>query len=155
VTGVAAIPPGSRLLEIAQGIQDGRIRALVVLNEDIIPAGLGADLLGKLELLISVSRLPSAVTEAAHYLLPGATFAEKSGTFINRAGRIQRMNPAVASPGNARPEWRILAGLLAELGQPQEESLESIYRAMAQVLAPVWGVTWDAIGSQGVQLHVD
>ncbi|MEI6788877.1 MAG: molybdopterin-dependent oxidoreductase [bacterium] len=155
VTGVAAVPPGSRLLEIAQGIQEGRIRALVVLNEDITPAGIGADLLNKLECLISVSHLPNSVTEAAHYLLPGATFAEKSGTFVNRAGRIQRMNPTVESPGNARPEWRILAGLLAELGQPQEESLESIYRAMAQVLAPVWGVTWDAIGSQGVQLHVD
>jgi NADH-quinone oxidoreductase subunit G len=155
VTGVAAVPPGSRLLEIAQGIQDGRIRALVVMGEDITTAGIGAGLLGKLELLVSVSHLPDAVTEAAHYLLPGATFAEKSGTFVNRAGRIQRISPAVASPGNARPEWRILTGLLAELDRPQEESIESIYRAMAQVLAPVWGVAWDTIGSQGVQLHVD
>jgi NADH-quinone oxidoreductase subunit G len=155
VTGVAAVPPGSHLLEIVQGIQDGRIRALVVMGEDITVEGIGADLLNKLECLVSINSLPSAVTEVAHYLLPSATFAEKSGTFINRAGRIQRINPAVASPGNARPEWRILTGLLAELGQPQEESLESVYRTMAQVLAPVWGVTWEAIGSQGVQLHVD
>ncbi|MEI8352299.1 MAG: hypothetical protein WCG36_08305, partial [bacterium] len=63
--------------------------------------------------------------------------------------------PAVASPGNARPGWSVLSALLRELGQPAGDTVESIYFDMAQVLAAVWGVTWDAIGAQGVQLHVD
>jgi len=152
---VAAVPPGSRLQDIALGIREGRIRALVVMGEDITAAGIGVDLLGKLELLVALDMLPNAVTESAHFVLPGASFAEKTGTFINGMGRIQRINPAVASPGNARPESRILAGLLSDLGEPVGDTVEAIYRDMAHVLAPLWGVTWEAIGSQGVQLHVD
>ncbi len=155
MTGVAAVPPGSRLQDIALGIREGRIRALVVMGEDITAAGIGVDLLGKLELLVALDMLPNAVTESAHFVLPGASFAEKTGTFINGMGRIQRINPAVASPGNARPESRILAGLLSDLGEPVGDTVEAIYRDMAHVLAPLWGVTWEAIGSQGVQLHVD
>lgn len=155
MTGVAAVPPGSRLPDIAAGIQEGRIRALVVMGEDVTTAGISVDLLRKLDLLVAMDTLPGAVTEVAHYVLPGASFAEKTGTFINHSGRIQRISAAVASPGNARPEWRILSGLLAVLGRPSQESVEAVYRDMAQVLAPAWGVTWEAIGSQGVQLHVD
>src|ERR1700675_1400747 len=48
------------------------------------------ELLKKLELLIVIDTLPSKTTELAHYVLPGATFAEKRGTFINAKMRSRR-----------------------------------------------------------------
>jgi NADH-quinone oxidoreductase subunit G len=155
LTGVAATPPGSRLAGIAQGIRDGRVRALVVMGEDLAGDGIGIDLLGKLELLVAIDLLPNAVTGAAHYVLPASSFAEKSGTFINAAGRIQRLNPAVPSPGSARPGSVILADLLCGLGEPVAAAAESIYRAMAEEMAPLRGVSWESIGTQGVTIHVD
>ena len=154
VTEVSAVPPGSRLADLAQGIREGRIRALLVMGEDVVVAGISSDLLARLELLVVLDVKASATTEAAHYVLPGATFAEKSGTFINGAGRIQRVTQAVASPGSARPELATLSALLAALGKPEAEGAEAVYTEMAHVLAPLWGVTWEAIGLQGVQLHV-
>lgn len=155
LTGVAATPPGSRLAGIAEGIRDGRIRALVVMAENVTRAGISGALLNKLELLVAIDLQPNAVTGAAHFILPSASFAEKSGTFINGAGRIQRINPAVPSPGNARPESAILADLLCGLGEPVAATAESIYRMMAEELSPLRGVNWESIGSQGVTIHVE
>lgn len=123
LTGVAGVPPGSRLKEIEAGIRAGRIRALLVAGEDVTTAGIGQDLLAGLDLLVAMDIRPGAVTELAHFVLPLSTFAEKAGTFINRAGRIQRLNPAVASPGQARPGWSVLSALLRELGQPAGENV--------------------------------
>jgi predicted molibdopterin-dependent oxidoreductase YjgC len=44
-------------------------------------------------------------------LLPGASFAEKSGTFTNTDRRIQLIRPAVPCPGQARPDWQSIAQL--------------------------------------------
>ena len=43
--------------------------------------------------------------------LPGATWAEKSGIFVNRQGRLQEFRQAIARLGNAREDWRVLADL--------------------------------------------
>jgi predicted molibdopterin-dependent oxidoreductase YjgC len=47
----------------------------------------------------------------ADVVLPAASFAEKSGTFTNTERRVQLIRPAVESPGEARPDWQIIAGL--------------------------------------------
>src|SRR6266487_443359 len=50
--GIAASPMGSNLPKIADGIQSGAIKTLVVFGEDVTKHSLGAELLGKLETLI-------------------------------------------------------------------------------------------------------
>ena len=153
LAGIAAEPPGSRIQAMARGIGDGTIRALVVLGEDVTQAGLGPDLLAKLEFLAVIDMLPHGTTELAHVVLPGASFAEKSGTFVNAGGRIQRINAAVSSPGMACPEWQTLAALLVLCGQPGFASVEEVFGRMAGELAPLAGLTLEAIGSEGVLLH--
>ena len=150
LTGVAANPPGSQLARIASGIASGEIKALLVLGEDVTAAGIGADLLAKLELLVAIDILPGATTQAAHVVLPGASFAEKSGTFINATGRLQRINPAVASPGEARPEWEILRDLLAA----DHSSGEAVFAAMAAEIPALKGLPMDGLGHQGVEIKV-
>jgi NADH-quinone oxidoreductase subunit G len=41
-------------------------------------------------------------------VLPGATYAEKHGTYVNTEGRVQRAERAVFAPGEAREDWAIL-----------------------------------------------
>ena len=155
MTGVAATPPGSRLHEIAEGIRDGRIQALVVMGEDVTTAGLDVGLLARLELLVVIGMLPNAVTDAAQVILPGASFAEKGGTFINHAGRLQRLYPAVASPGQARPEWRILSALLEQAGGKTFTSVGEVFGQMVMTFPALSGLALDMIGPQGVALNVE
>jgi NADH-quinone oxidoreductase subunit G len=55
---------------------------------------------------------------AAHadVILPGATYAEKSGTWVNLEGRVQRGNQAVFPLGDAREDWTIFRALSEVLG---------------------------------------
>jgi NADH-quinone oxidoreductase subunit G len=44
----------------------------------------------------------------ADLILPGATYAEKHGTYVNTEGRVQRGEKAAFPPGDAREDWTIL-----------------------------------------------
>src|SRR6266852_1330048 len=59
------------------------------------------------------------LTETARYadvVLPGSSFAEKTGTFVNTERRIQLAHQAADPPGDARHDLRILIELSERLG---------------------------------------
>src|SRR4029077_3363130 len=95
------------------------------------------------------------LTETARYadvVLPGASFAEKTGTFVNTERRIQLAHKAAATPGEARGDLEILIDLSNRLGLTTRfETAEAVMREIAQV-TPSWrGVTYPRLdgGGQG------
>ena len=155
LTGMAAEPMGSNLPSIAEGIRSGRIKTLIVFGEDVTRYGLGADLLGKLEMLIVSDILPNATTRLAHYLLPGCAHAEKRGTFTNTKGRVQKFMKAVEPPGDARPEGEILQELLLKLsGAAGCASVEGCFNHLATEIPAFKGLTWAALGDTGVTVKI-
>ncbi|MCO6390752.1 NADH-quinone oxidoreductase subunit G [Aliihoeflea aestuarii] len=52
----------------------------------------------------------------ADVILPGATYTEKSGIFVNTEGRVQMANRAGFAPGDAKEDWAILRALSDVLG---------------------------------------
>ena len=54
--------------------------------------------------------------QVADVVLPGASYAEKPGTWVNLEGRAQRGERAVFPPGDAREDWTILRALSERLG---------------------------------------
>jgi NADH-quinone oxidoreductase subunit G len=53
----------------------------------------------------------------ADLVLPGATYAEKHGTYVNTEGRVQRSEKAVFPPGEAREDWSIFRAVSALAGK--------------------------------------
>jgi NADH-quinone oxidoreductase subunit G len=53
----------------------------------------------------------------ADVILPGATYTEKSGLFVNTEGRVQLANRAGFAPGEAKEDWAILRALSDVLGK--------------------------------------
>ena len=49
--------------------------------------------------------------QIADVVLPGLTFSEKSGTYINVEGYLQQTTPAVKAPGCAKEDWKIIRAL--------------------------------------------
>jgi NADH dehydrogenase (ubiquinone) Fe-S protein 1 len=47
----------------------------------------------------------------ADVILPGAAYTEKPGTYVNTEGRAQRAVAAVAPPGQAQEDWKIIRAL--------------------------------------------
>ncbi|MEO5866197.1 MAG: molybdopterin-dependent oxidoreductase, partial [Sphingomonas sp.] len=69
---------------------------------------------------------------AADVVLPGASYAEKSGTYVNLEGRVQRGERAVFPPGDAREDWTILRALSEKLGATLPfDTIEELRAAMA------------------------
>ena len=55
--------------------------------------------------------------ERADVILPGATYTEKSGIYVNTEGRVQMADRANFPPGDAREDWAILRALSESLGK--------------------------------------
>lgn len=61
------------------------------------------------ECVVSLTAYANANTRAyAHVILPMATFAETSGSYVNAEGRCQSFQGAVKPMGESRPAWKIL-----------------------------------------------
>ncbi|MEI8295763.1 MAG: NADH-quinone oxidoreductase subunit NuoG [Alphaproteobacteria bacterium] len=54
----------------------------------------------------------------ADVILPGAAYTEKSATYVNLEGRPQQTAKAVAPPGEAKEDWKIISELSEVLGHP-------------------------------------
>jgi predicted molibdopterin-dependent oxidoreductase YjgC len=153
--GIGAKEPGSNVARIADAIRKGSVTTLIVFGEDVTKAGLGPELLAKLETLIASDILPNKTTEAAHYLLPGCAHAEKRGTFTNVKGRVQRFMKAVEPPGNARPEWEFLHELIFNVtGQNGFVSIEGLFNQMAKDVPAFAGLTWAGLGDLGASVPI-
>lgn len=99
------------------------------------------------------------LTETARYadvVLPGSSFAEKDGTFVNTERRIQLSKKAIDPPGNARPDLDILIEMSNRIGLPTP------FRNAAEVMDEIARVTpsWRGVsharldGNGGLQYPV-
>ena len=98
------------------------------------------------------------LTETARYadvVLPGSSFAEKIGTFVNTERRIQLSHKAIDSPGDARGDLDILIDLSNRLGLPTlYRGAEDVMTEIARV-TPSWaGVTYERLEGAGLQYPV-
>jgi formate dehydrogenase major subunit/formate dehydrogenase alpha subunit len=107
--------PGLTLTEMVDAFGAGTLRAIYVMGENL--ALTNADLnqvrrcLAAGEFLVLQELFATETSHFADALLPAASFAEKAGTFTNTERRAQLIRPAVPPPGEARPDWAILAEL--------------------------------------------
>jgi predicted molibdopterin-dependent oxidoreductase YjgC len=71
---------------------------------------------GKIGQLFVQDILPNALTESAHVLIPGCSWAERSGCFVNCDGKIQAFESAIAPPEGCRRDGQFLYALRGEAG---------------------------------------
>ena len=74
----------------------------------------------------------------ADVILPGAAYTEKSGTYVNTEGRVQRGFMATHPPGEAREDWRIIRALSARLGHTLPYDTLDAIRARLEQVNPVF-----------------
>ena len=68
-----------------------------------------ANTLKAAELVVAITPFESdQLREIAHVMLPIATFAETSGTYVNLEGKWQSFPGALAPQGEGRPGWKVL-----------------------------------------------
>ena len=94
---------------------EGKIKALYIMGEDPIMSDPDTahirHCLEECEFIALQEIFPSETAQYADVLLPGVSFAEKTGTFSNTERRVQMVRQAIQPVGDARPDWQITAEL--------------------------------------------
>jgi len=105
-----------------------------------------ADQLRETGLLIVQDSFASPAWNVADYRLPGATFAERAGSYVNHAGRLQAFDWAVRPPAGVQLEgqtyWRLLQrkGMYQAADVRAEIANKIAYFAAASGVVPDTGV---------------
>ncbi len=120
---------GATVTEMIPNILAGKTKALYILGEDPVMSDPDTAhirrCLEACEFLLLQEIFPSETSIYADVLLPGATFAEKTGTFTNTERRVQMVHQAIDPPGEALPDWQIISLLarhILEIGERQAQS---------------------------------
>jgi formate dehydrogenase alpha subunit len=156
--GVQELPetPGRTLMEIMEGADRGEIRGMFILGENPMLSDPDLNHLEKamrqLDFLVVQDIFMTETSQLAHVVLPGASFAEKEGTFTNTERRVQRVRKAVEPPGEARPDWKILCDLASAMGYPMAyDHPRQIMEEIASVTPSYGGIRYERIERVGLQ----
>jgi formate dehydrogenase major subunit len=146
---------GWTLTEAIGHAHHGELKALYVLGEN--PMMSDPDInhveeaLKNLEFLLVQDIFLTETAQLADVVLPGATFAEKEGTFSNTERRVQRVRKAIDPIGDARPDWQIICELSTRCGYPMEyDSAEAIFEEIRTVTPSYAGITYEKIDATGI-----
>ncbi|MBN2284255.1 MAG: formate dehydrogenase subunit alpha [Deltaproteobacteria bacterium] len=148
---------GLTLCEMMDAALDGRTRFLWIMGEN--PALSDPDTahvrraLEAADFLIVQDIFPSETTAFAHVVLPGASYAEKEGTFTSTERRVQRVRAAIEPVGSARPEWAVIAELARLMGYDgmNWRSAEAVFEEIARVVPQYRGMSYLRLGGDGLQ----
>ena len=104
---------GLTATEIIPGILEDKTHAIYILGEDPIMSDPDThhvrECLSNVDFLVLQEIFPSETAAYADVLLPGVSFAEKTGTFTNTERRVQMVHKAIEPLGDAKPDWQITA----------------------------------------------
>jgi predicted molibdopterin-dependent oxidoreductase YjgC len=142
---------GMTVTEMIPGILDGKIKALYILAEDPAMSDPNSNharhCLEACDFIVLQEIFPTETAAYADVLLPGASFAEKTGTFTNTERRVQLGRQAIEPLGGARADWRIIADLAQRVLAGGERQVNGgtyagwEYDNAAQIMAEVAALT--------------
>ncbi|WP_238889246.1 bifunctional nitrate reductase/sulfite reductase flavoprotein subunit alpha [Achromobacter insuavis] len=138
---------GQGTIDLFQRMATGEVKACWIIctnpvasvaNRANVVAGLKAA-----ELVIAQDAyLDTETNRYADILLPGALWAEAEGVMINSERTLTLMPRAVPPPGDALPDWRIIAGVACEMGYGHAFQ----YASAAEVFEEITGFSNPATG---------
>jgi formate dehydrogenase alpha subunit len=154
-------PAGLTVTAMVEAAGRGELKAMYVVGENpfLDEANLehAQHALRNLEFLVVQDIFLQETAQAAHVVLPAASFAEKEGTFTNSERRIQRVRRALAPVGDSRPDWEITSEIARRVcerlgfdpAQFAYSSPAEIFDEMAQLTPIVAGVSHARLDREG------
>jgi formate dehydrogenase major subunit len=154
--GVTIDPePGLRIPNMLDAAVEGTFRGIYIQGEDIVQsdpdshhvtAGLAA-----MECVVVQDLFLNETANFAHVFLPGATFLEKDGTFINAERRINRVRKVI-EPRSGMGDWEITQAISNAMGYKMAYTHPSeIMDEIARTTPTFAGVNYAKLETSAVQ----
>ncbi len=145
--------PGLRINNMLDAAVDGTFKGIYIQGEDIlqsdpdtkhVAAGLSA-----MECVVVQDLFLNETANYAHVFLPGSTFLEKNGTFINAERRVQLVRK-VMEPKNGYEDWQITCLISNAMGYPMRYNHPSeIMDEIARLTPTFAGVSFKLLEEVG------
>lgn len=183
LVGVQPTKGGLNFDGIISGIKEGKIKALYILEDDLVAERPELEsLFAKLDFLVVHASNFNKTTALAELVLPASTYAEKHGSFVNFAGRVQRIRTAVTTQDfdrtldglaqsrldkfgtrfdkwasnkkrDSRSSWRIIAAMSNVMGHKIKYTMsEEVFDEIAANIPEFDGLNYDLLGETGAML---
>jgi formate dehydrogenase major subunit len=152
--GVSIDPdPGYRIPNMFDAAIAGKYKGMYIQGEDIAQSDPNTkhveEALSNLECVVVQDLFLNETAKFAHVFLPGTSFLEKDGTFINAERRINRVRP-VMKPRTGKGEWQVTQELAQALGYDMNYASESEIMDEIAALTPTFrGVSFDFLDRVG------
>ncbi|MBZ0118045.1 MAG: formate dehydrogenase subunit alpha [Sandaracinaceae bacterium] len=157
-------PPSDQGLTIPDmfdAAHEGRLKAMWITAEDVAQSDPNTEhvvgALRKLDFLVVQEIFMCETARLAHVILPGASFLEKDGTFVNSDRRIQRVRRAIPTLEGCKRDLDIYQEVALRMGKdlgfgtPPDPA-----KVMDEIaaLSPLWrGVSYDRLQEPGAFLQ--
>ena len=131
----------------------GTFKALYIQGEDIAQSDPNTThveaALDAMECIVVQDLFLTETAKFAHVFLPGTSFLEKDGTFVNAERRINRVR-AVMAPKSGVQEWQATQRLANAMGYPMRyASAADILTEIAALTPSFAGVSFDVLDREG------
>jgi NADH-quinone oxidoreductase subunit G len=152
---VAAAAEGRGARGIAQGLADGELAALYLLDVDPLRThpdrGLWEVALERATtVVVHAEQLTEAVERFATVVFPAEAYAEKEGTLVHPDGRVQRLRQAIGRPQDVRAGWQVIADVARAAGLDLGVLTSSMASRQLFEAVPFYaGLTLEELGGRG------
>ena len=138
--GSIAPKPGLAALEQFEALAEGKVKAIWIICTNPAASAPDTDVIEKAlrqaELVIVQDAYhPTTTSKFAHVLLPAAQWSEKEGVMTNSERRLTYMPQLAEPPGEALPDWQIIARFAAAMGFGNAFAYQSAKEIFAEYTA--------------------
>lgn len=148
---------GLTVTDMMDAAYAGEIKAMYIMGENPVLSDPDAnhviEALKNLDFLVVQDIFMTETAELAEVVLPGASFAEKTGTFTNTERRIQRVRQAISLRGNSKPDSEIIVALANKMGHAWSypRGPVEIMEEIARCTPSYAGISFDRLETRGIQ----
>ncbi len=105
--------------------------------------------LESLDFLVVVDIFLTETGELADVVFPASAWAETDGSCTNTDRRVQRLRAAVPPPGEAKPDWWIVAQLAKRMGFKGFDwsGPDEVFNELCELSPTYHGIDWDKISA--------
>ncbi len=149
--------PGIFLTEMFDAIEQGKVKAMYIFGENPVMADPDVNhvkhALEQLEFLVVQDLFLTETAQFADVVLPGASFAEKDGTFTSTERRVQRVRKVVEPIGQSKPDWEIFCLLAKRMGSKGFEfgGPSDIFEEIRKIAPAFAGINYKRLEEGGIQ----
>lgn len=147
---------GLSVVKMMEAAEKGNLKAMFIMGENPMLSDPNLKHVEKalknLDFLVVQDIFLSETAQFADVILPGASFAEKDGTFTSTERRVQRVRKVVEPPGEARADWEVIVDLANCLGARWHyKTLKEVMEEVNELVPTYRGITYERLKRNGLQ----